>query len=57
MHDLLCWVIPSYFCCCCVTQTDPSLIGGMTVSVGDKFIDMSIVRRLDRYTRLVKGAV
>lgn len=37
-------------------EVDPNLIGGMTVSIGDKFIDMSISRKLNMYKNVVLGA-
>ncbi|VDP90267.1 unnamed protein product [Echinostoma caproni] len=30
-------------------QTDPTLIGGMVVSIGDRFVDMSIARKVRTY--------
>lgn len=38
-------------------QVDPSLLGGMTVSVGDKFIDMSLAKKLRIYTDLIKQPI
>merc|ERR1711874_730940 len=35
---------------------DPSLIGGMVVSIGDKFADMSMSSKLKKYSELIKGA-
>ncbi|XP_059154696.1 ATP synthase subunit O, mitochondrial-like [Physella acuta] len=39
------------------TQVDPSLIGGMTVTIGDRFVDMSMKSRIKTYTNLIKAAV
>ncbi|XP_060588719.1 ATP synthase subunit O, mitochondrial-like [Ruditapes philippinarum] len=36
---------------------DPSLIGGMVVNIGDKFVDMSIASKMKKYTSLLKEAV
>merc|ERR1711922_10544 len=36
------------------TAVDPALIGGMTVSIGDKFVDMSIATKIKTYTNLIK---
>jgi F0F1-type ATP synthase delta subunit len=33
---------------------DPSIIGGMTVKVGSKFIDASVKTRLDRLEKNLK---
>ncbi|XP_055374353.1 ATP synthase subunit O, mitochondrial [Condylostylus longicornis] len=34
-------------------RVDPSLIGGMVVSIGDKYIDMSIASKVKLYTDLI----
>lgn len=39
------------------TKVDPSIIGGMLVSIGDKYIDMSMASKINRYTALLKEAV
>lgn len=36
------------------TKVDPSIIGGMIVSVGDKYIDMSVSSKINKYTQLIK---
>ncbi|KAK6182891.1 hypothetical protein SNE40_010473 [Patella caerulea] len=38
-------------------NVDPSLIGGMVVTIGDKYIDMSIASKVKTYTSLIKQAV
>ncbi|XP_011155824.1 ATP synthase subunit O, mitochondrial [Solenopsis invicta] len=36
------------------TKVDPSIIGGMIVSVGDKYIDMSVASKIKMYTDLIE---
>ncbi|KAK2154700.1 hypothetical protein LSH36_260g05000 [Paralvinella palmiformis] len=38
------------------TQVDPSIIGGMIVNLGDKYVDMSIATKVKTYTNLIKEA-
>ena len=40
-----------------IFQVDPSLIGGMVVSIGDKYVDMSMATKIKNYTNLIKQAV
>ena len=40
-----------------VFQVDPSLIGGMVVSIGDKYVDMSMATKIKNYTNLIKQAI
>jgi len=35
---------------------DPAIVGGMVVSIGDKFCDMSMSTKLIKYSELIKGA-
>lgn len=37
-------------------SVDPKLIGGMVITVGDKFCDMSMSSKLKKYSDLIKGA-
>ena len=37
-------------------KVDPSIIGGMVVSIGDKYADMSIASKMKKYTELIKAA-
>lgn len=39
------------------TKVDPSIIGGMIVSVGDKYVDMSVASKIKMYTDLIESAV
>ncbi|XP_065837658.1 ATP synthase subunit O, mitochondrial-like [Oscarella lobularis] len=39
------------------TKTDPSLIGGMIVEIGDKRIDMSIFSKIKQLTGLLREAI
>jgi len=38
-------------------KVDPALLGGMTVIIGDKFIDMSLAKKLRKYTDLIKQPI
>merc|ERR1711970_1069981 len=37
-------------------KVDPSIVGGMIVSIGDKYVDMSIASKLKKYSELIKSA-
>jgi len=39
------------------TKVDPTLIGGMVVNIGDKYVDMSMATNLKMYTNIIKQAV
>jgi len=39
------------------TKVDPSLIGGMVVNLGDKYVDMSTSTKIKTYTNLIREAV
>jgi len=39
------------------SEVDPSLIGGMKVTIGDRFVDMSMATRIKTYTNLIKQSV
>ncbi|XP_063363037.1 ATP synthase subunit O, mitochondrial [Cydia amplana] len=38
-------------------KVDPSLMGGMVVSIGDKYVDMSVASKVKKYTELISTAV
>ena len=37
-------------------KVDASIIGGMVVSIGDKFVDMSMASKLKKYEDIIKSA-
>ncbi|XP_049833902.1 ATP synthase subunit O, mitochondrial [Schistocerca gregaria] len=39
------------------TKVDPAIIGGMIVSIGDKYVDMSTASKIKKYTDLISAAV
>lgn len=38
------------------TKVDPSIIGGMIVSIGDRYVDMSVASKVKKYTDLLQAA-
>lgn len=36
------------------SQLDPSILGGMIVSIGDKYVDMSTKTKIQKLTKLIK---
>ncbi|KAK9502283.1 hypothetical protein O3M35_011081 [Rhynocoris fuscipes] len=38
-------------------KVDPSIIGGMIVSIGDKYVDMSVASKIKKYTQIIEEAV
>lgn len=38
------------------TKTDPAIVGGMIVTIGDKYVDMSIASKIRKYTEMIKQA-
>ncbi|XP_076046130.1 ATP synthase subunit O, mitochondrial [Oratosquilla oratoria] len=39
------------------TKVDPAIIGGMIVSIGDKYVDMSMASKIKKYNDLIEAAV
>ena len=37
-------------------KVDATVIGGMIVSIGDKYVDMSIASKLNKYSELITAA-
>lgn len=37
-------------------KVDPFIIGGLVVSVGDKYVDMSMSSKLKKYEDIIKSA-
>lgn len=38
-------------------KVDPTILGGLIVSIGDKYVDMSIASKVKQYSDLLKSAV
>ncbi|XP_011314379.1 ATP synthase subunit O, mitochondrial [Fopius arisanus] len=38
------------------TKVDPTIIGGMLVSIGDKYVDLSIASKVKRYSEIIRSA-
>nr|CAG4644331.1 EOG090X0EB8 [Lepidurus arcticus] len=39
------------------TKVDPSIVGGLVVSIGDRFVDMSLATKLNRYEKALQTGV
>merc|ERR1712154_250841 len=39
------------------TEVDPTIIGGMKITIGDRFVDMSMASKIKTYTDLIKLSV
>lgn len=39
------------------TIVDPAILGGMVVSIGDKFVDMSTASKIKKYTEIIQTAI
>ncbi|CAG9861177.1 unnamed protein product [Phyllotreta striolata] len=39
------------------TKVDPTIIGGMIVSIGDKYVDMSVASKIKKYSELISTTV
>jgi len=53
------------FCCCVNTtlkfvsifQVDAEILGGMVVTIGDKYVDMSTASKIKMYTNVIQEAI
>ncbi|XP_034935082.1 ATP synthase subunit O, mitochondrial [Chelonus insularis] len=39
------------------SKVDPAILGGMVVSIGDKYVDMSIASKIKKYSDIITNAV
>lgn len=39
------------------TKVDPSIIGGMVVSIGDRYVDMSVASKIKKYSDIISTPV
>ena len=39
------------------TKVDPAIIGGLVIVIGDRYVDMSLATKMQRYSSLLKQAV
>jgi len=39
------------------TKVDPALLGGMVVSIGDKYVDMSVATKIKQFTKVIEETV
>lgn len=39
------------------SKVDPSIMGGMIVSIGDRYVDMSVASKIKKYTEIISTAV
>lgn len=37
-------------------KVDPNIMGGMVVSIGDKYVDMSMASKLKKYEDIIKSS-
>lgn len=37
-------------------KVDPSIIGGLIVSIGDKYVDMSVASKIKKYSEIIQNA-
>jgi len=39
------------------TKVDPTILGGMVVSIGDKYVDMSTSSKIKKYSEIIQSAI
>lgn len=39
------------------SRVDPSILGGLVVSIGDKYVDMSTASKIKKYSELIEAAI
>lgn len=39
------------------SKVDPTIMGGMIVSIGDRYVDMSVASKLKKYTEIINASV
>lgn len=39
------------------SKVDPTIMGGMIVSIGDRYVDMSVANKIKKYTDIINIAV
>lgn len=39
------------------TKVDPTILGGMIVSIGDRYVDMSVASKIKKYTEIISATV
>lgn len=39
---------------CVNSQSDPSILGGMIVSIGDRYVDMSTKTKIQKLSKLIR---
>lgn len=39
------------------SKVDPNILGGMIVSIGDRYVDMSVANKIKKYTDIINVAV
>ena len=39
------------------TAVDPSILGGLVVVIGDRYVDMSLATKIQRYSALLQEAI
>lgn len=39
------------------TKVDPSIIGGLVISIGDRYVDMSVASKIKKYTDIISATI